>query len=307
MDSSSRVHEYSDELHAEKMDDLQIGEYGYKYRVLDGVMLPPFITPDRYHISRTLQTREDDICFISFPKSGSTWLSYILLFLVKNGEISTEHALTDNIHWVASSWPYPRSKDELDALPSPRIFKSHMPYHMAVGGIPVENPCRYIYIARNPKDVAVSYYYFEKEKTWAGNYSGPWEHWLEMFMKGQVQRGNWFDHVLSWWKYQDANNILFLKYEDLKRNFNHEIDKIAQFLHYPLTENLLNTIKGKTSFNNMREEEFSNLQEIGGMENFFRKGEIGSWQNLFTVRQSKQFDQLYAQRMAGTGLEFDFE
>ncbi len=89
---------------------------------------------------------EDDVCFISFPKSGSTWLSYILLFLIKNGEISTEQALTDNIHWVASSWPYPRSKDELDALPSPRIFKSHMPYHMAVGGIPVDNPCRYIYI-----------------------------------------------------------------------------------------------------------------------------------------------------------------
>ncbi len=126
-------------------------------------------------------------------------------------------------------------------------------------------------------------------------------------MKGQVQRGNWFDHVLSWWKYQDANNILFLKYEDLKKNFDFEIKKIAQFLNFPLTEDLLNTIKGKTAFNNMKKEEFSNLQKIGGMENFFRKGQVGSWQNVFTVLQNKQFDRLYTERMAGTGLDFDFE
>jgi len=36
-------------------------------------------------------------------------------------------------------------------------------------------------------------------------------------------------------------------------------------------------------------------------------GEIGSWKDRFTVSQSEAFDRIYKQRMAGSGLEFDFE
>jgi hypothetical protein len=145
-----KVPEYNDTTHAEVLDDLQVGEYGYKYRVLDGIVLPPYVTPDRYDLSRTLKTRMGDICYVSFPKSGSTWLAYIILLLIHNGHTPTNSTLRNCLHWVESSWTYPRSRSELDNLPSPRIFKSHMPYHMALGGNPVDNPCKYIYIARNP-------------------------------------------------------------------------------------------------------------------------------------------------------------
>jgi hypothetical protein len=301
------IPEYDDTKHAEVLDDIHIGEYGYKYRVLDGLIMPPYITPDRYHLSRTIQTRNGDICFISYPKAGSTWLSYIILLLTRKGDIPPEKTLRDCFHWVASSWPYPRSKDELDALPSPRIFKSHMSYNMALGGNPAENPCKYIYIARNPKDVAVSYYHFESGKKWSGNYSGPWEHWLKIFMEGRVQRGDWFDHVLSWWKHSDNGNILFLKYEDLMNNFETQLEKIAQFLHCPLTTDVISKIQEKTSFTRMKQDKFSNLHEIAELGGFFRKGQIGSWKERFTVAQNELFDALYAARMKDTGLEFKFE
>ena len=305
--SGFKVLEYDDKVHAEVLDDLQVGEYGYKYRVLDGVVLPPYITPYRYHVSRTIQTRLGDICYISFPKSGSTWLAHILLLITRNGETPTDKTLRSCLHWVASSWPYPRSKSDLDALPSPRIFKSHMPYYMAVGGNPVKNPCKYIYVARNPKDVAVSYYYFESDKSWSGHYSGPWEHWLKMFIEGKVQRGDWFDHVLSWWKHKDAENILFLKYEDLRRDFGTELKKIVQFLNYPLAIEVMDKIMEKTSFDKMKKDKFSNMHEIEEFRGFFRKGQIGSWKDQFTVAQNEQFDKLYAERMKGSGLEFEFE
>jgi hypothetical protein len=301
------IPEYDDTKHAEVLDDIHIGEYSYKYRVLEGIIMPPYITPDRYHLSRTIQTRNGDICFISYPKSGSTWLSYILLLLIRSGDIPEEKTLRDCFHWVASSWPYPRSKDELDALPSPRIFKSHMPYNMALGGNPAGNPCKYIYIARNPKDVAVSYYHFESGKKWSGNYSGPWEHWLKIFMEGRVQRGDWFDHVLSWWKHSDNGNILFLKYEDLMNNFETQLEKIARFLHCPLTADVISKIQEKTSFTRMKQDKFSNLHEIAELGGFFRKGQIGSWKERFTVAQNELFDALYAVRMKDSGLEFEFE
>jgi hypothetical protein len=304
--TGTSIGRYEDHLHGEVLDDLQEGECGYKYRVLDGVVMPPYITPSRYRLSRTLEMRPDDICFTGFPKSGSTWLSYILLLLTHDGEPPSDRTLRDCLQWVASSFTYPRSKEELEALPPPRIFKSHMPYSMAVGGNPADNPCRYIYIARNPKDVVVSYYHFERDKSWAGEYSGSWEHWLEMFLAGRVQRGDWFDHVLSWWERRDAENIFFLKYEDLRGDFAAQVTKIAKFLGYPLSAELLSKIEEKTSFQRMRRDRFSDMHEIEELRDFFRSGKVGSWRDQFTVAQSDSFDEVCLQRLGGTGLEFDF-
>jgi hypothetical protein len=70
---------------------------------------------------------------------------------------------------------------------------------------------------------------------------------------------------------------------------------------------LLARIKTATSFETMKKEKFSSHPEIEELKHFFRKGEIGSWKDQFTVAQSELFDRLYAERMAGTGLSFDFE
>lgn len=303
----TKIGVYQDELHAESLDDIRVGEYGYKYRVIDDLVLPPYVTPDRYEVARTIETRAGDVSYCSFPKSGSTWLSNVLFLILNNGEVPEGRTLRGCLHWMESSWPYPRSRAEVDALPSPRIFKSHMPYRMALGGDPAHNPCKYIYIARNPKDVCVSYFHFESSKAWSGNYSGPWEHWLKLYMDGLVQRGSWFDHVLGWWEHRHADNLLFLKFEDLKRDFDGELRKIANYLGYELGEDVIDRITDATSFSRMKSDRFSNHQEITQLEGFFRKGEIGSWKDQFTVAQSEAFDRLYAERMRGTGLEFDFE
>ena len=279
------IDEYRDELHGEVLHDIQTAEYGYKYRLLEGIVMPPYITPERYKLSRTLEMRHDDVCFISYPKSGSTWLSHILILILNEGETPADTTLRNCVHWVASSWPYPRSREELDSSPSPRIFKSHMPWHMAVGGNTVNSPCKYIYIARNPKDVAVSYFHFESGKQWSGNYSGPWEHWLKWFLEGKVQRGDWFNHVLSWWQHKNDSNVLFLKYEDMKRDFDNQLDIIANFLGYPLTDLTRNKIREKSSFEHMKKDNFSNLHEIPELGSFFRKGQIGSWKDMFTVNK----------------------
>ncbi len=301
-----KIGSYCDEIHAEVVEDLHIGEYGYKYRMVEGRVMPPYITPGRYTLSRHIATRRGDICYTSFPKSGSTWLANVIYLITHRGETPADRTLRSCLNWVESSWTYPRSVQELDAQPSPRIFKSHMPWDMALGGNPAGNPCKYLYIARNPKDVAVSYFHFESDKQWSGNYNGPWEHWLRMFMEGRVQRGDWFDHVLSWWAFRDAENMLFLHYEDLNRDFRGELNRIAQFLGYSLTQKEHALITHKASFDYMREDRFTNHQEITDLETFFRKGKIGSWRELFTPDQSEAFDRLCAERIAGSGLEFDF-
>ncbi len=306
-DRQYRIDRYSDEKNAEVLEDLRLGDHGYKFRMLEGLVMPPYITPDRYALSRAIETRTGDICFTSYPKSGSTWLSYVLLLITRNGEAPPEDTLRNCLQWVASSWPYPRSKEYLDRLESLRIFKSHMPYQMALGGVPAESSCRHIYIARNPKDVVVSYYHFESEKAWAGDFSGPWEHWFDMFLTGQVQRGDWFDHVLSWWEQRDAPNILFMKYEDLRKDFRGQLENLSTYLGYELSPAVMDLIEEKTSFRNMKSSDFSNLHEIEQLGEFFRKGKVGSWGDLFTTEQSNRFDRVCRERLAGTGLDFSFE
>jgi len=304
--SSQPTPEYSDELHAEVLEDLRIGEHGYKYRLVEGIVMPPFITPSRYALSRTIETRPDDICYNGYPKSGTNWLANILVRLVNQGEAPSDRTLRDSVHWVESSIEYPRSKAELDAAPSPRIFHSHMPFHMALGGDPLGNPCRYVYIARNPKDVAVSYFHFESRAPWAGQYDGEWPHWLSMFLGGKLQRGDWFDHVLGWWRHRDAPNVHFLRYEDLLRNFGAELRRLGAFLGYDLSDDVVRAIEERTAFANMKQDSFSNLREISELSHFFRKGVIGSWKERFTVLESEWFDEIYRERMRGSGLDFDF-
>lgn len=94
---------------------------------------------------------------------------------------------------------------------------------------------KYIYIARNPKEVAISQYEILKTKKPFPNnlmigFNGNWDEFFECFIKGNAYYGSWFDHVTEWWAHRDDENVLFLWYEDLLRDLPAAIRKIATFL-----------------------------------------------------------------------------
>lgn len=77
---------------------------------------------------------------------------------------------------------------EIKTLPSPRLMKSHLPYHTIPKSENEEaqlTQCKYIYIARNPKDVAFSYFKFMASHPAAlTGYNGPWEFYAKLFVEG---------------------------------------------------------------------------------------------------------------------------
>jgi spore coat protein CotH len=101
--------------------------------------------------------------------------------------------------------------------------------------------------------------------------------------------------------------MLFLKYEDLKRGFPSQLRQIAKFIGHELSDEAFEHVIDAASFKHMKASRFANHQTMRGFEGFFRKGEVGSWKERFTVAQSEAFDKVYQQRMAGTNLSFDFE
>jgi len=57
----------------------------------------------------------------------------------------------------------PNPKPVIELLPSPRLMRSHLPYNLIPKGQDETTMCKYIYIARNPKDAVVSLYHFYKK------------------------------------------------------------------------------------------------------------------------------------------------
>ncbi|KAM6362715.1 uncharacterized protein FN964_004547 isoform 2-T2 [Alca torda] len=104
--------------------------------------------------------------------------------------------------------------DLLATMPSPRVVKTHLPAHILPKSF-WENRCKMIYVGRNAKDVAVSFYHFDLMNKFEPH-PGTWAQYLEEFMAGRVAYGSWYDHVKDYWERKKDHPILYLFYEDLK-------------------------------------------------------------------------------------------
>ena len=129
--------------------------------------------------------------------SGTTWVQEIIWQMYNEGAINSEHILK-RVPFLetATSGMLPDPK----TLPSPRLLKSHLSYNNTPKSGSKDKQCKYIYIARNPKDVAVSFFHFTKtlSKNPLHGYNGPWEFFLKLFMEGNgkvvcawISRNEW--------------------------------------------------------------------------------------------------------------------
>ena len=74
------------------------------------------------------------------------------------------------------------SPEEIDKLPSPRVVKSHLPFYLLHPELLYTS--KVVYVARNPKDVMVSYYFHHKLIKWPG-FTGNMEEFVEYFMQDE--------------------------------------------------------------------------------------------------------------------------
>ncbi|XP_077892159.1 sulfotransferase 1C2-like [Ictidomys tridecemlineatus] len=171
---------------------------------------------------------------------------------------------------------------------------------------------QFLYVARNAKDCMVSYYHFQRMNQVLPD-PGTWEEYFETFIDGKVGWGSWFDHVKGWWQKKDTHQVLFLFYEDIKKDPKHEIQKVAQFMVKSLDETVLDKIVQETSFEKMKENLMTNRSTVPksildqSISPFMRKGTVGDWKNHFTVAQNEKFDEIYREKMKGVTINFCME
>ncbi|XP_070583522.1 sulfotransferase 1C2-like [Erythrolamprus reginae] len=281
---------------------------------IEGIPMPSEVL-ENWNLISGFQARPDDLLLCTYPKSGTTWIQEIVDMVQHRGDAQkcARASIIERSPYIElfPPKPIPSGFEMALAMPSPRTLKSHFPVQLLPTSFWEQN-CKIIYVARNAKDCAVSYFHFHRMLALFED-PGKWEDFLGNFIAGKVGYGSWFDHVRGWWEAKDHHSILYLFYEDIKENPAREIQKVAQFLNIELSELVLDQIVQHTTFERMKKNPMANYSNVPSfvmdqnVSPFMRKGTVGNWKEHFTVAQSQLLDEICTQQLGNTGLKFRTE
>ncbi|XP_052766499.1 sulfotransferase 1B1-like [Mya arenaria] len=276
---------------------------------LDGDPLPTFrLSPEERGANilslRDWQMKENDVILCTPPKCGTHWVQEIMTMLLKGKPEMVETVDKGGTMMEASSI------DRMNELPSPRILNSHLKWQLLPKYIS-ENKNKVVVVLRNPKDVAVSFYYHMKGMN-NYDYDGKFEYFLEWFLEGKLPYGCFFESVKEYEllanEQKDQFHTLF--YEDLKTNGLQEVKRLAQFLRTNDADDFCQAVYDACDIKNLKakvaqpKEGRPNIWKPGG--SIYRKGIIGDWKSHLTVAQNELFDRVIADKMKDSKIQFRY-
>ncbi|KAB1269539.1 Sulfotransferase 4A1 [Camelus dromedarius] len=232
---------------------------------------------------------------VTYPKSGTSLLQEVV-YLVSQGADPDEIGLM-NIDEQLPVLEYPQpGLDIIKELTSPRLIKSHLPYRFLPSDLH-NGDSKVIYMARNPKDLVVSYYQFHRSLR-TMSYRGTFQEFCRRFMNDKLGYGSWFEHVQEFWEHRMDANVLFLKYEDMHRDLVTMVEQLARFLGVSCDKAQLESL---TEHCHQLVDQCCNAEALP-----VGRGRVGLWKDIFTVSMNEKFDLVYKQKMGKCDLTFDF-
>lgn len=252
------------------------------------------------------EVRPDDVWVLSYPKAGTTWLQEIVYLISTNFDYETAADVNLDERFPYLEYPFPGIQ-LIAEMPSPRFIKSHLPFSLLPLQLEEKKP-KILYIARNPKDTAVSLFHFTNSLNFI-TFNGNMDDFAQLFVDGIAMYGPWTKHVQEAWERKDDDNVFFLFYEDLHKDFRGTVKEVAHFLGRPLSEAELDQLQDHCSFRSMQHNDRVNYvweEKLGIMKEdgkFMRKGEVGDWKNHLSPETSAKFDTMAA-KLEPLGLQF---
>jgi hypothetical protein len=190
--------------------------------------------------------RASDVYVVSYPRSGTTWMQLMLHRLVGRDQLDFEH-ISEVSPWFERSLAVGSMRaSDFERFPAPRIMKSHLPS----GWLP--RPGRVVYVWRDGRDVAVSYFHFYRSHL---GFEHGFSTFFQRFLRGQLQYRSWFDHVAGWMAHADAPEVLVVRYEDLLRDRAAVLRRVATHVGLSVDEDRLARVLAETSFEAMKKQE----------------------------------------------------
>ena len=171
---------------------------------------------------------------------------------------------------------------------------------------------RVIYIMRNVMDVAISHYHHTYNFKFLYNYDGTFDDFFELFAKGDVDNGSWFDHIATWWLHRNDPNVLLLRYEDMTADPATAVKQIADFMGLATTPARIAEVVKKSSFNTMKEEENADVERkvmtaLGAFRGpHIREGKIGGSKAVLSAAQRKVLKDMYEAKLQPLGVPIEW-
>lgn len=216
---------------------------------------------------KDFSAESDDVLILSFPRSGNTWVRFLLANLVEHE--SAEPINFHTVHKVIPDLEVAEQQELVTNTLSPRFFKSHILRKDW-------NFKKAIYVVRDGRDAMVSYYHY---LTQLGRFDGDFLRFLAL---QDLHPCFWHEHVESWLQWQDSHEGLLIRYEDLISNCSRELDTMAQFAGLSCNEDALKSAVSNSTFIAMKKAEQEKGRPLGSSSlQFVRKGELGNWRSLF--------------------------
>ena len=252
-----------------------------------------------------LGLKPQDVFLASYPRSGSTWLRFIL-FEILIGEDPGFRNIEKRIPEINAH------RGVLPILPGGgRFIKTHEKYR--------KDYKKAIYLIRDLRDVLLSSYAMCVEVGLAPLVSkGDFDSFLLSFLQGKaLANGSWQDHSRSWLESPLArnDNLMVIRYEDLRQNSEEVVGRLLQFLGVTPDVRIIRKAIENNTLQQMRAKEDSarsagadsrllrRCKSTGEDGRFVRKGAIGGWRGKLTDAQVKIIQQYAGDALATVGYE----
>ncbi|XP_077523796.1 sulfotransferase 1B1-like [Amblyomma americanum] len=281
-------------------------------KFIDGVPRDPHCNAELLREALRFCPGKDDLVVISYPKAGTHWVLYILQLILKRGEpVSSYQEFKENMRYLGVV--------ELEGwepnLPL-RLFQTHLPPRKEA----IRAKGKFIYVARNPWDVAVSLFHMVTNLSLYRFEDGSFDELLDAFLSDDVAGyGSYFDHVISGHAIKDEANVFFVTYENLLEDTKGMVMKLAHFLgedyarELQMDEELCRKLLTRCKADQMRETMIEDLDKHSGPEFndvarnlkvtckdgfrgdgnkycFVREGKGGNWKEYFSAEQLQRME-----------------
>ena len=246
---------------------------------------------------RNLKLFPDDTMLVSYPRSGNTWTRFLVANLVfPDREVS--FANIESLIPDTSS----QSSRALKRTPRPRFIKTHEYFDHRYP--------RTIYIVRDPRDVALSYYDFQRKYRQIED-GYPLERYVDDFVSGRLVSapwGTWAENVGSWIHTRSGHpGFLVLRYEDMLADTLGQLSRVADFLRLPPDAQRLQRAVELSSADRMRKLEQQQQDQWIATRNrrkdipFVRSASSGGWRESLPAACVAQIESAWGKLMTEVG------
>ncbi len=251
----------------------------------------------------TRELRPTDLFIVGHPKSGNTWLAYMLAVLLR--ENGGDGVTLANIgQFVPVLHGCDREIRNFRELPDPRVFRNEEPLY------PKYYP-RTVYLYRDPRAVLLSYYHHYRV------YCNDTETTLEDFVDEYLHNGcierwepgieRWDRQVTQWIsRARRDRRVIAVSYEEMVDGRRAVLERISDFASFARSQGDLGRAVTRGEFQTMRRlEERQGAEsypgETGRRGRFIRRGKVHGWRDEMDERVAERITTEFREAMQLAG------